>query len=109
MGKMIRFAVALAAMAFFTGAVAFAQSSGQAVYRDHCQACHGPEGVPDATMAKMLGVPSVKDSAMYELTPAEMIATVKHGKGKMPAWWPSPLTDVQVKEVVAYFRTFTKK
>ena len=108
MGKMIRFAVALAAMTFFTGAVGFAQSSGQAVYRGHCQGCHGTTGVPYPGIAKIMGVKAANDPAMKKLSEGQMVTSVENGKGKMPAF-KGKLTDAQSKAAVDYFRTFMKK
>ena len=107
MKHMIRTLLVLAAGACLIGVMGFAQSSGAAIFKANCQGCHGVNGIPNPTMARLLGVPSVKDPAMRKLTPVEMITTVKNGKGKMPAW-KSTLTDAQIKAVVAYLRTLTK-
>jgi mono/diheme cytochrome c family protein len=39
---------------------------------------------------------------------ADLIAATKNGKGKMPAF-AGKLTDVQIKDAVAYIRTLQKK
>ncbi len=103
MGKTIRFAVVLAATTLMVGAMSFAQS-GEAVYKAHCQGCHGAAGVPSAGMAKMMGIKSVKDPAMKKLSEAQMIAATKDGKGKMPAF-KGKLSDAQIKDAVTYFRS----
>ena len=41
-------------------------------------------------------------------TDAEMIAVIKNGKGKMPAF-AGKLTDAQIDDVVAYIHTLQKK
>ena len=106
MTKSIRSTVVLAATFVVAGAMCFAQS-GEALYKAHCQSCHGPAGVPNPGIAKILGVKPANDPAMKKLTVAEMEATVKKGKGKMKPI--QGLNDAQVKEVVEYFRTLTKK
>ncbi len=65
--------------------------------------CHGPTGTPSPGMSKMLGVKAASDPGVKALSTAEMISVVKNGKGKMKP--VAGLSDEQVKEVVAYFRT----
>lgn len=106
MMKSIRSKVVLAAAFAVAGGMCFAQS-GEAVYKAHCQSCHGATGVPNPGIAKILGVKSASDPAVKKLTPAEMEAAVKNGKGKMKP--VAGLSDAQVKEVVTYFRELGKK
>ncbi len=107
MSKTIQFAVALAAVVLMAGAVGFAQSSGEAIYKAKCQSCHGAEGTPNPGIAKMMGVKPASDPAVKSQTEAQMIAVTTNGKGKMPAF-KGKLTDAQIKDSVAYFRTFAK-
>lgn len=107
MSNTSRFAVALAAAVLLAGAGAFAQSSGEAVYKAKCQSCHGAQGVPNAGIAKMMGVKPASDPAVKAHSEAQMIALTESGKGKMPAF-KGKLTDAQIKDSVAYFRTFAK-
>ena len=106
MTKSVRSTVVLAATFVVAGAMCFAQS-GEALYNAHCQSCHGPHGVPNAGIAKFLGVKPANDPAVKKLTVAQMETVVKDGKGKMKPI--HGLSDAQVKEVVEYFRTLTKK
>ena len=96
--------VVLTAVICVTAAMSFAASPGEAIFKAHCQACHGATGTPSAGIAKMLGVKAVSDPAMKKLTAAEMIAAVKSGKGKMPSF-KGKLSDTQIKDVVSYLRT----
>jgi mono/diheme cytochrome c family protein len=107
MSKTIQFAVALAAVVLMAGAVGFAQSSGEAIYKAKCQSCHGAEGTPNPGIAKMMGVKPVSDPSVKSLSEAQMIADTTNGKGKMPAF-KGKLTDAQIKASVDYFRTFAK-
>jgi len=106
MSKTIRFAVALAAAVLFAGAMGFAQS-GEATYKARCQSCHGAEGAPNPGIAKMMGVKPANDPAVKAHSEAQMIAITTNGKGKMPAF-KGKLSDAQIKDSVAYFRTFAK-
>jgi mono/diheme cytochrome c family protein len=105
MTKMFRSLLVLAAVVCIAGAVGFAQSSGEAVYKAHCQMCHGPNGVPSPGMVKMMGVPAATDPAVKKMTVEEMIASVKNGKGKMPAF-SGKISDEEIRDVVTSFRKF---
>ena len=108
MKDMIRSFLVLALGMCLAGSVGFAQSSGAEIFKTHCEVCHGANGIPNPTMAHLLGVPSVTSPQMKKLTQQEMVTTVTNGKGKMPAW-KGKLTDAQINAVVAYLRTLTKK
>jgi cytochrome c6 len=100
MTKMIRSQVVLAMVIAVAGTMSFAQS-GEATYKANCQSCHGTTGTPNAGMAKMMGI---KAAAEYKDSAKEQEEAVKNGKGKMKAF-SGKLTDEQIKDVVAYFRT----
>ncbi len=102
MTKFFRSQTALAAAMLLAGAMSFAQD-GAATYKAKCAMCHGPAGTPSAAMAKAMGIKPVSDPAMQALTVDQIAATVKNGKGKMHP--VAGLTDAQVKDVSAYFKT----
>jgi cytochrome c6 len=103
MTKTIRSLLLFAAAVSMTGAMSFAQSSGDAIYKAKCQMCHGATGTPSPGMAKMMGIKPASDPSMKALTVAQIEATVKNGKGKMKPI--AGLTDAQVKAVAEYFKT----
>jgi cytochrome c6 len=107
MNNKARFHMALAAVVLMAGAVGFAQSSGEAVYKAKCQSCHGAQGVPNPGIAKMMGVKPVSDPSVKSLSEQQMITDTSNGKGKMPAF-KGKLTDAQIKDSVAYFRSLAK-
>ena len=98
--------VALVAV-LLTGAVCFAQSSGEALYKAKCQMCHGAKGMADTPAAKAMKVKPITDPEVKGLTEAKMIEAVRNGMGKMQPY-KDKLTDAQITGVVAYFRTFLK-
>lgn len=104
MTKTIRSQVVLALVVSLAGAVGFAQSSGEAVYKANCQSCHGSTGTPSPGIAKMMGVKPASDPDMKKLSAEDEFTSVKNGKGKMKPF-SGKLTDDQIKESVAYFRT----
>jgi mono/diheme cytochrome c family protein len=100
MTKMIRFLMALAVVMSLAGAVSFAQSGGEAIYKAKCAGCHGATGTPSAGMAKM-GVKPASDPSIQSLTVAQMIASIKASpKMKSVASLPDP----QLKEAVIYYK-----
>ena len=85
------------------GTTAFAQSSGEAIYKGRCAMCHGANGTPSAGMAKMLGIKPASDPEMKKLSIEQIESTVKNGKGKMKP--VSGLSDAQIRAVAEYFKT----
>jgi mono/diheme cytochrome c family protein len=104
MTKTIRSMAVLAATVCLAGSMGFAQSAGEAVYKANCQSCHGSTGVPSPGIAKMMGVKPSTDPDYKKESAADMVASVKNGKGKMKPLSPK-LTDAQIKDAVDYFRS----
>ena len=102
MTKSMRSLLVLTAAISLAGTLAFADS-GEATYKAKCASCHGSAGTPNPGMAKMMGIKPASDPSIKALTPAQMEAAVKNGKGKMKPI--AGLTDAQVKDVVTYFRS----
>jgi cytochrome c6 len=106
MTKTIRNTALLALAISLTGALSVAQTSGDAIYKAKCQACHGANGVPSPGMAKMMGIKPVSDPAMQKLTVEQIMDTVKNGHGKMKP--VTGLSDAQVHAVATYFKSLGK-
>ncbi len=106
MKKQIRSQLALAVVLALSGAMGFAQT-GEAVYKAHCQMCHGTSGTPSPGIAKMM---EVKPASEYKSSEKEMIEAVTNGKsnadgkGKMNAF-SGKLTGAEIKDAVTYFRS----
>jgi mono/diheme cytochrome c family protein len=107
MSKIIRMSSALAAVILLSGAMGFAQTSGEATYKAKCQSCHGAQGVPNPGIAKAMGVKPASDPSVKSLSEAQMITDTTNGKGKMPAF-KGKLSDAEIKASVDYFRTLAK-
>lgn len=106
MTRRIRTAVLLTLAASIAAPV-FAQSAGADTYKAKCQMCHGPDGTAATPMGKMMKITSFRDPAVVKESDADLIATTKDGKGKMPAY-NGKLTDAQIKEAVSFIRTLQK-
>lgn len=102
MTRMLRSQIVLAAAVSLAGVMCFAQD-GAATYKAKCAMCHGPSGTPSAGMAKAMGIKPASDPSIQALTVAQISATVKNGKGKMHP--VAGLSDAQVKDVAAYFKS----
>lgn len=98
---------AMILLAASLAAPAFAQSAGADTYKAKCAMCHGPDGTAATPMGKMMKIASFKAPDQVKATDASYIATIKAGKGKMPAY-SGKLTDAQIREVVSYIRTLQK-
>ncbi|MFP5231334.1 MAG: c-type cytochrome [Acidobacteriota bacterium] len=82
---------------------AIAQNNGMDVYQSKCQMCHGREGTGNTPAGKAIKAVSFKSPALMKATDAELIAAVKNGKGRMPAY-SGKLSDTQIKAAIAYIR-----
>jgi len=105
--KTIRMSSALAAIILLSGAVGFAQSSGEATYKAKCQSCHGAQGVPNPGIANAMGVKPITAAEVKSVSEAQMITDTANGKGKMPAF-KGKLSDAEIKASVDYFRSLAK-
>jgi len=89
---------------------AFAQGPGADIYKTatpKCGMCHGADGLGATPAGKAMKAASFKDPAVVSTPDAAMIAIVKSGKNKMPAYGDK-LSGDQIKAVVAYIRTLQK-
>ncbi|MGA7244776.1 MAG: cytochrome c [Terracidiphilus sp.] len=107
MSNLTRNSVAAIVVMVLAGTVSFAQSSGEATYKAKCQMCHGEKGLADSGAGKAMKVKPATDPDVKKLSEAQMIDAVRNGSGKMQAY-KDKLTDAQITDAIAYFRTFTK-
>lgn len=100
----IRTGVILAIVMAAMTTAAFAEDAGEDTYKGKCAMCHGADGMATGPAGKSMKVPAITE---IKGSAAELIATTKAGKGKMPAYG-SKLSDAQIKEVVSYMLTLKK-
>jgi len=86
---------------------ALAQNSGADIFKVKCQMCHGPDGTANTPAGHAIKAASFKTPSIVQTPDADLIAIVKNGKGKMPAF-AGKLTDDQIKAAVAYIRVLQK-
>ncbi len=105
--KMSLIPLALICLAASFALPACAQNSGAEIFKAKCQMCHGPDGLSNTPVARMLKIPSLKDPKVVSATDSAMFTQIKNGKNKMPPF-NGKLTDAQIKTVIAYVRTLQK-
>lgn len=98
--------VILGSIAVFVGAT-YAQTVAD-VYKAKCQMCHAADGSGNTPAGKAMKAVPFNSPQVVKEPDADLIAIVKNGRGKMPAF-EGKLTDAQIKAVVAYIRTLQKK
>ncbi len=88
---------------FSTNAKADEQAAA-ATFKTKCAGCHGADGKGKAALKTQ----DMSSAAVQQMSDAELTAITTEGKGKMPAYGKSLKPD-QIKDLVAYIRTFAKK
>jgi cytochrome c6 len=107
MKNIIRSCVGLVMVASLACALGFAQSSGEATYKAKCLSCHGPDGLANSGIGKLMKVKPVTDPSVRSMSEEAMAEAIRKGMGKMQAY-KGDLTDAQIKSSAEYFRTFLK-
>jgi mono/diheme cytochrome c family protein len=107
MNNAFRACVLSAVVALFAHALSFAQFSGEAICKDKCLVCHGPTGLANSGIGKIMKVKLVTDPSVRNMSLPGMIRVTEKGMGKMQGY-KNDLTDAQIREVVVYFRALIK-
>ncbi len=87
-----------------------------ALYKQYCASCHGPDGKGNGPAAAALPVKPAdhtNPAAMSKISDAELFKAIKEGGqavGKSPAMppWGGTLKDEQIRALVAYVRSLAK-
>jgi mono/diheme cytochrome c family protein len=97
-------ALPLVALALATSPLAEAEDAAK-IFSKTCALCHGPEGQPNESFAK-LGVRSFKDQAWQKATPdAQIEKSIREGKkGTMMASFEKQFSPDEIKALVAHVR-----
>ncbi len=98
----------IAIIVAFTATIVFAQDSVADTYKAKCAMCHSADGSGSTPAGKSMKAIPFSSPDLIKASDSDLIAATKNGKGKMPAY-SGKLTDVQIKDVIAYIRTLQKK
>jgi cytochrome c6 len=101
-------AAAIALVLFFASRISLAQGPGADIYKAKCQACHGEDGLGNIPVGKALGIRPYNAPDVLKLSDADLIAIIKNGKNKMPAF-AGKITDAQIKDLLVHIHTLQKK
>jgi len=99
--------VELAAIAFLSAPAKADTAAAEAMFKAKCAMCHGPDGKGQTATGKAMKVKDFSSEEVQKMSDADLTAAITSGKGKMPPF--KTLTADQVKDLVAYIRTFAKK
>ncbi len=88
-------------------ATCLAQSTAE-TYVAKCQMCHGADGNADTPAGKAMKARSLKSPDVLKESDTDLLAVIKHGKNKMPAF-AGKLTEAQMTDLIAYVHTLQKK
>ena len=82
--------------------------AGKVVFDQSCKSCHGADGAPNASVAKMMKVEmrDLKSAEVQALSNDAIKKIMAEGKGKMPA--AKAVTGAAADNVIAYVRTLAK-
>jgi mono/diheme cytochrome c family protein len=91
-----------------TAALASDAKAGQAIYDKACKTCHGADGTPNSSVAKMMKV-DIRNLGSAEVqaeSDADMKTVITVGKGKMKP--VKTVSGADADNVVAYVRSLKK-
>jgi mono/diheme cytochrome c family protein len=92
--------VLIGAASVLTDAQAADPSKGRALYMQHCQNCHGSNGV-----GQLPGMPDFSHGEGLLKPDLEVARVIKAGSGMMPSY-QGIFTDNEILDLVAFLRTF---
>jgi predicted CXXCH cytochrome family protein len=80
-------------------------NAGKAVYQKSCKSCHGPDGTPNAAVAKMMkaDMKDLKSSDVQAMSDDDLKKVIANGKGKMKPI--ASVTGADADNVVAYVKS----
>jgi cytochrome c553 len=98
---------------FLGAALSAAAADAKAIYDKNCAKCHGAEGKGDTKMGKKLGCKDYSDAKVQaEMKDEAATKAIKEGvndkDGKILMKPAEGLSDGDVKDLVAYIRSFKK-
>jgi hypothetical protein len=97
----------LIALAFAAAATALQAADATAGKTAYDKSCHGADGTPNASVAKMMKVDmhDLKSADVQAMSDADLAKVITDGKGKMKA---QAAASASATDIVAYIRTWKK-
>ena len=97
-----------ASLLLFAGSTLCLAQSAADTYKAKCQMCHAADGGGDTPAGNAMKANPFKSPDVLKQSDADLIAIIKNGKNKMPAF-AGKLTDPQITDLVAYVHTLQSK
>jgi mono/diheme cytochrome c family protein len=85
-----------------------AAADAAATYKAKCAMCHGADGKGDTAVGKKMGAHDFASPEVAKMSDAELTTITAKGKNKMPGYEKS-LKEPEIKDLVTYIRSLTKK
>lgn len=83
-------------------------SRGQALFKQHCQQCHGASGIGDGPKAKAEGLKPANLTTMSRVFPNYyLVVQINNGRGDMPSW-QDVLSPKEAWDLTNYIQTLKK-
>jgi mono/diheme cytochrome c family protein len=99
--------IVLVGIAFLSAPAKADTAAAEATYKAKCAMCHGADGKGETATGKAMKVKDFASEDVQKMSDADLTDAIAKGKAKMPAF--KTLTPDQVKDLVAYVRSFGKK
>lgn len=99
--------VVLAATTFLSLPAKADTAAAEATYKAKCAMCHGADGKGETATGKKMNVKDFASEEVQKMSDADLTDAIAKGKGKMPPF--KTLSADQVKDLIAYVRSFGKK
>ena len=106
--KHTTYAGAIALIVCSVSLTSFAQTSGADTYKGKCQMCHAADGSGNTPAGKAMKAHPFDSPEVLKQSDADLIAVIKNGKNKMPAF-TGKLTDAQIAGLVEHIHSLQKK
>lgn len=75
-------------------------SGGEALYIEHCMACHGPNGMGEGLLGRRMDEPLLEKRANLTVQFVELYA--RQGLGNMPAIPRGEVSDAEMRQIAEY-------
>ena len=82
-------------------------AEGAKLFKEKCQACHGPDGNASTTMAKNMKIRSFESDEVQKQSKEEIVKIVTDGRGTMMAY-KSKLSKDQIEDLADYIKSLKK-
>ena len=88
----------------------FAQSPGETLFTQNCVACHGTDLSGRTTFGKKANIPDLRTAVVQNRSDGDLFSAIGRGEGHKEyphAFLSRGLTQVQVKNIIAYIRSMS--